>query len=309
MLSPSFKLRLLGTKGHRRGFEKLGQNPPAGQGADENVEQTEKWENRSGCKHKGIFFVCSDVHGSRPLWPARSRRDRWGLKQRGLDLGSAGVPAERDRCARAPLSLAISLLFTGPLAWHLQRGEAPEGRILTLSIVFGLCLMTALRTPLCIPVFHNGGGVTAAWSPRGTAQLEAGSAAAQALACIVREMRGALNRPKTPVLCNCAASNKPEWSLAKGEPAPQREMQMLLPSIVLGPARRGAGVPEAVWEKRAPLAVVRAGWQPGCSGPGCLEGDERADVLVSLAGNRSRGADGRAKRALCRPLLLAGCVS
>lgn len=29
---------------------------------------------------------------------------------------------------------------------------------------------------------------------------------------------------------------------------PQREMQVLLPSIALGPAQRGAGVPEAVRE-------------------------------------------------------------
>ena len=56
-------LRLLGTKGHQRGFEKLEHNLPAGQGVNENMEQTEKWENRSGCKHKGVFFVCSDMRG------------------------------------------------------------------------------------------------------------------------------------------------------------------------------------------------------------------------------------------------------
>lgn len=57
VLSPSCELRLLGTKGGQRGFEKLGRNLPAGQGVDENMEQTEKWENRSGCKHKGIYSL------------------------------------------------------------------------------------------------------------------------------------------------------------------------------------------------------------------------------------------------------------
>lgn len=69
-------LELPGAEGHQREFEKLGQNPSAGQGVKESVEQREKWEDRSGCKHKGIFFLCSDVQGSQQLRPARSRRDR-----------------------------------------------------------------------------------------------------------------------------------------------------------------------------------------------------------------------------------------
>ena len=73
----------------------------------------EKWENRSGSRHKGIFFICGDVHGSRLLWPARSRQDRGGLKQEGLGLGSAGLlaTAERDRRAGSSLLLAMACLF------------------------------------------------------------------------------------------------------------------------------------------------------------------------------------------------------
>ena len=66
-LSPSCELRLLGMEGHRRELEKLGQNPPAGRGVNENVAQAEKWENWSGCKHKGIFFICGDMRSSQPL--------------------------------------------------------------------------------------------------------------------------------------------------------------------------------------------------------------------------------------------------
>lgn len=58
------------------------------------------------------------------------------------------------------------------------------------------------------------------------------------------------------------------------------------------------------------LLCVLAGSQPSHrSGPGCSEGDKHADVLISLAGNCSRGADGRAKHALGHPLLLAGRAS
>ena len=116
----------------------------------------------------------------------------------------------------------------------------------------------------CVSQRRRGDGSlpASAESPRGTPQLEAGSAVAQALACISQETRGAPNSPKTPVLHNCTASNKPEWSPAKGEPARPREVQMLLPSIVLGPAQRGAGVPEAAWEQCASLPLVYAGWQP-----------------------------------------------
>lgn len=92
--------------GFRDEFEKQGQNPTAGQGVNRNGELMEKCENRSGCQHKGIFFICGDVHGSRLLWPARSRQDRGGLRQEGLDLGSAGLlaRAERDRRAGSPVA-------------------------------------------------------------------------------------------------------------------------------------------------------------------------------------------------------------
>lgn len=114
-----FGLGLLGAKGHQRGFEKLGQNPSAGQGVKENVEQREKWENGSGCKHKGIFSLCSDVQGSQQLWPARSRWDR-GIK---AARGSVwDLPAETDQRARALLT--IPLLSSSCLTWQLGRGRS-----------------------------------------------------------------------------------------------------------------------------------------------------------------------------------------
>lgn len=119
-----FGLGLLRAKGHQRGFEKLGQNPSAGQGVKENVEQREKWENGSGCKHKGIFFLCSDVQGSQQLRLARSRRDR-GIKPARGSIWD--LPAERDQCARALLT--TPLLSSSPLSWQLGRGETLEGKI------------------------------------------------------------------------------------------------------------------------------------------------------------------------------------
>ena len=84
--------------------------------------------------------------------------------------------------------------------------------------------------------------------------LQAGSAAAQALAYIVQEMRGAPNSPKTPVLCNCAASNKPEWSPAKGEPAPSQY------STGAGSERRLC--PRGCVGATCTASSVCAGWQP-----------------------------------------------
>lgn len=103
---------------------------------------------------------------------------------------------------------------------------------------------------------------------------------------------------KTPMLCNCTASNKPEWSPAKGEPASQREMQMLLPSIAVGPARRGAGVSEAAcpasscvcWLAASPaiapvLAARRETNTPTCSSPwlGTAPVEQMAEPNVPLA--------------------------
>lgn len=87
------------------------------------------------------------------------------------------------------------------------------------------------------------------------------------------------------LLCNCTASNKPESSSVKGEPAPQGEMQMLLPSITLGLAQRGTSVPKAVQEQCDHfLLCLLAGSQPSChSGPGCSEGDKHANVMCSSA--------------------------
>lgn len=106
--------------------------------------------------------------------------------------------------------------------------------------------------------------------PGGTAQLEGGSAAVPALARMSQERRGAPNSPKTPVLHNCPASNKPEQSPAKGEPASLRAMQIVLPSIALGPAQRSASV-----QSNVPcfLLSALAGSQPGH----CLQG---ADMLM-----------------------------
>lgn len=103
---------------------------------------------------------------------------------------------------------------------------------------------------------------------------------------------------KSPMLCNCTASNEPEWSPPKGEPALQREMQMLLPSIAVGPARRGAGVPEAAcpasscvcWLAASPaiapvLAARRETNTPTCSSPwlGTAPVEQMAEPNVPLA--------------------------
>lgn len=73
----------------------------------------------------------------------------------------------------------------------------------------------------------------------------------------------------------------------KGEVAPQREMQMLLPSITPGLAQRDTRVdtrvPRAVQEQCAHfLLCLLAGSQPGChSGPSCSGGDKHTDVMCS----------------------------
>lgn len=153
-----FGLGLLGTKEHQKGFEKLGQNPSAGQGVKENVEQREKWENRSGCKHKGIFFLCSDVHA--PSSSGLHVPDGIvGIKAAGGSIWD--LPAERDQRARALLLLTISLLSSSSLTWQLGRGEALEGEILMLRSGVWAVLRDSARS-LCIPVFRSDGGVTAA---------------------------------------------------------------------------------------------------------------------------------------------------
>lgn len=112
-----FGLRLLGDKGHQRGFEKLGQNPSADQGVKENVEQREKWV-RLQAQRDILPLQC------RAGLPARSR---WDCGIKAVRVSVWDLPAGRDQCARALLT--IPLLSSSSLAWQLGRGEAVEGKI------------------------------------------------------------------------------------------------------------------------------------------------------------------------------------
>lgn len=189
-------LGLLGAKGHQWGFEKLGQNPSAGQGVKENVKQKEKWENGSGWKHKGIFFLCSDVQGSQQLWLARSRRDR-GIKAAKGSIWD--LPAERHQCVRALLT--IPLLSFSSLTWQLGRSEALEGMLRN-------GVGAVLRDSAQILVHPC---VSQRW--RGDSSL---GPLVALLSCSLSPClpcpgdRGAPNNPKPPVLWNCAASGEPE---------------------------------------------------------------------------------------------------